>query len=230
MKLLNVHFNVPIQPWQISQFRGALSDWIMTHKSELLTEEEQAFFHNHKGSKFHYRYPLIQYRSVSEKAAILVLNEAIPVLQKVLMDMSPPFVMQGKTMELAWENMDMEKHELQMTEKPHCYRLQNWIGLNNERFAEWNETTGLTKRVLMLEKAIEGHILAFAIGMDWRIPERFKVELLELKSFKQARYHKVKLNTFDLVFQVRIALPEGVGLGKAPSHGFGVLRKWQFRG
>ena len=223
MKILHIHFNTDLQPWQIPQFRGALSNWVTTHKSEILNQEEQDFFHNHKGKgkQFHYRYPLVQYRSIKGKAAVLVLNEAIPVLQKVLIDLSPPFVLQGETMELSWEVMDLKKHELQMTDAPHCYRLRNWVGLNNERFVEWKETTGLTKKVGILEKAIEGHILAFAIGMDWRIPERFKAELLELQSFKQARYHKVKLNTFDVVFQVPIALPNGIGLGKSPSHGLG---------
>jgi len=227
MKLLYIYFDIPLQPWQIAQFRGALSEWVMTHKSDTLTEAEQALFHNHDGNGFHYRYPLIQYRSIKGKATLIVLNEAIKVLQKVLLDMDFPFVMRGKTMELRWEGMDMVKHELQMTESPQTYRLRNWIALNKERFEEWEDIRGLTKKAAMLEKALAGHLVAYAIGMDWRIPERFEVELLELRVWRQLPYHKVHLNAFDVVFQVPLLLPGGIGLGKATSHGFGALQKWR---
>lgn len=228
MKILNIYFDIPLQPWQVSQFRGALSEWVMTHKNEELTEAEQALFHNHKGEDgYHYRYPLIQYRSIKSMAAITVLNEAIPVLQKILIDLDLPFTLQGKPMRLKWEGMDVTPHELQMTDAPQTYRIRNWLALNNERFEEWEKTRGLTKKVGILEKAATGHILGFAEAMDWRIPKRFEAEILEIKSCKRVRYHKVQLNAFDIVMQVPLLLPNGIGLGKAPSHGFGVLQKWR---
>lgn len=237
VKLLHIQFNLPLQSWQISQFRGALSEWIITHKSDLLSVEEQDFFHNHNNSqssngkaKFHYRYPLIQYRSIKGKAAICVMNEAIPILQKVLMDISSPFVMQGVIHTLCWEDMQMREHTLQMTDQPQTYRIRYWVALNNERMKQWNEMRGMMKRIDMLQDALTGHLLAFAIGMDWRIPARFQVELLEWRDARPIRYHKVRFNGFDVVFQVPLDLPDGIGLGKATSHGFGILQKWRFKG
>ena len=234
MKLIKITFKLPLQPWQISQFRGAMSDWVTTHKKTILSEEEMALFHNHNNSQnsvknFHYRYPLIQYRSIKEQAAMFVLQEAIPVVQKVLMDTSPPFVMQKEVHSLQWTDMPQYEHALRMANEPQTYRLRNWIALNKERFEEWSEIRGLTRKVVMLQKAAVGHILSFAIGMDWQVPEHFEVELLELRAWKQVRYHKVHLNAFDVVFQVSILLPEGIGLGKATSHGFGVLQKWKYK-
>lgn len=234
MKLNHISFNIPLKPWQISQFRGAMSEWVTRHKSDVLTKEEQALFHNHNNNpnnpqKHYYRYPLIQYRSVNGQAAMMVLQEAIPVVQKVLMETSAPFVMKEECHALQWVEMRQSEHAPRMAKTMQTYRLKNWIALNKERFEEWSEIRGLTRKVKMLEKAAEGHILSFAIGTDWQIPERFGVEILELRSWDQVRYHKVYLNAFDVVFQVPLLLPEDVGLGKATSHGFGVLRKWKFR-
>ncbi len=235
LKFLYIQFNLPLQPWQIPQFRGALSEWIITHKSEILSVEEQDYFHNHNNqqssndkAKFHYRYPLIQYRSIRGKAAICVLNEAIPTLQKVLIDLQPPFRIQGETHALKWEDMQMREHTLKMTDRPQTYRLRNWVALNKERMEDWEQIRGLRPRVTVLEKALAGQLIAFAIGMDWQIPKRFDPQLLDLKNWKQVRYHKIHLNAFDVVFDVPLLLPGGIGIGKATSHGFGVLQKWRF--
>ena len=205
-----------------------MSDWVMRHKSDLLVEEEQAMFHNHRNNNgYHYRYPLIQYRSNKGKAAILVLGDAIPVVQKVLADMQPPFVMKGKQQELDWLSMDKKNHTLEMVEgsKPRTYRLWNWVALNNDRMTEWENLRGMSRRLDILEQALAGHLIAFAIGMDWRIEKRFEVDILELKDWRKIRYHKVHLNGFDVVFRVPLNLPSGIGLGKATSHGFGILRR-----
>lgn len=235
MKTISIIFNIDLQPWQISQFRGAMSEWVAKHKSDLLSEAEQSLFHNHNNGseedspqpKYFYRYPLIQYRSIKGKAAMVALQEAVPMVQKVLMDTSPPFVMKEVVYSLQWTDMRQHEHALRMANNPQTYRLRNWIALNKERMEEWKEIRGLTRKVQVLEKSLVGHILGFAEGMDWRIPEHFEAELLELKAWQQVRYHAVHLNAFDVVFQVPILLPDGVGLGKASSHGFGVLQKWR---
>lgn len=227
MDTLFVSFNIPISQRKISQFRGAMSDWVMKYKSTLLTEEEMALFHNHKHNNgYYYRYPLIQYRCVRGKAGMLVLKEAIPVVQRVLMDTQPTFVMRGKKRELEWTNMNKRRYRLEMTKdkKMLTYRLQNWVALNNDRMKEWEEMRGMTQRTNMMKEVLAGHIIAFAIGMDWHIPERFEVEILELEGWQKIPYHKVHLNGFDVTFRVPLYLPSGVGLGKAASHGFGILR------
>lgn len=228
--IVSIHFEMDLQPWEISQFRGAVAEWVMTHKNDFLSEEAKSLFHNHQGSgkKLYYRYPLIQYRSENGKATIVGIGaSAILVLQKIMMDCSPPLLMSGKEHSLRWENMHMEKYPLERTAENHRYRLYHWIALNDHNLKTWETQTGLTRRVLQMEKLLVGHILAFATAMEWQIPERFEVEVLVLQSWKYIQIHQTKMQAFNLEFRTPLLLPDKIGLGKSVSHGFGVLKRME---
>lgn len=60
--------------------------------------------------------------------------------------------------------------------------------------------------------------------MDWQIEERFAVTIQQFTP-KTVDYHNNKLMAFDVVFDAPLHLPNGIGLGKATSHGFGVVYK-----
>jgi len=130
IRTLMLSFNFPLYNGQITQWRGAfiqMAGW----KDEL--------FHNHDNSKqspsnnkYHYRYPLVQYRTFKGKAAIFAINEGVVALQKVLHEKQWEIVWGGKNKSLQVEDLRMNTHYLRMTKDNKKYKLYNWLALNEQ--------------------------------------------------------------------------------------------------
>ena len=84
--------------------------------------------------------------------------------------------------------------------------------------------TSLTERTLKLEQILASNIIAFAKGIHWQLPQRLDVTLLQLRATHTVQHKGVPMVAFDISFSANIDLPDGLGLGKACSHGFGVVQ------
>ena len=67
VRLLIIQFNNTIERKEIPLFRGAVI--------ESVKDSNNVLFHNHIGEGFRYSYPLIQYKRIHQKAAIVCINE-----------------------------------------------------------------------------------------------------------------------------------------------------------
>src|SRR5690606_19483830 len=72
IRLLTVKFDFELKQDEIRQFRGAI---IKT------TNGSNNLFHNHTEKGNIYRYPLIQYKQLNKKAALLCIEEGVEGLQ-----------------------------------------------------------------------------------------------------------------------------------------------------
>lgn len=213
LKQLALTFNLPIYPRQIKQWRGAfieMAGW---------TDD---LFHNHKGEDgYHYRYPLIQYRVMDKKAAIMAIGDGVEVLQKVLSDQDWEINWQGEKVRLQIHDLRMQEHALRWSRTPKTYRLFRYLPFKTENYERWKACTNLTERVNLLESIITGHLLGYARAMDWPVDETIKVDLQYIQLMEKVRYHETHLLAFNLTYSCNLALPEGIGLGRGISHGFG---------
>ena len=101
--------------------------------------------------------------------------------------------------------------------------MQHWLALNEENYRTWLELDDLSERVALLERVLAAHLLSFAKGMQWQLPEHMEVKLVDMVQHRTVRYHDVPLMAFDVVYKTNLELPTLIGLGKAVSHGYG----WQ---
>ncbi len=62
-----ISFSNPLDNHQIPQFRGAINT--------ALGENANLFFHNHTEDGFRYSYPLVQYKRIRQKAAIVCIKD-----------------------------------------------------------------------------------------------------------------------------------------------------------
>lgn len=217
LDLLQVQFDLDLQPWQIPQFRGAIID---------LAGKEQDLFHNHKTEGgYHYRYPLIQYQSHRGKAAILGLGAGAESLYELLLSGKRDLVMQGKTYPLRIQQMQQKEWLLRVKreEQIQQFALRYWLPLNDERYEKWQQLRSLAKRTLLLEDTLKGEILQFASSVGWRIPERFILEIDLIYKVRKMPYCQTNMMGFDVSFYTNLALPYGLGIGKGSSRGFGRL-------
>jgi len=186
---------------------------------------ENDLFHNHQSyEKLHYRYPLVQYKSAGGKATLLGLTEKGTEALHALLQ-HPQFRSQciewiGEQFALTEETTDTL---LLHTVTANTYHLSNYIALNANNLQDWIEHPSLPARAALLERCIVGHILKFASAIKWLLPPKsLQVELLDFK-FHNTRAFENNFLAFEVIFRTNITLPEGIGLGKAVSHGFGIV-------
>jgi hypothetical protein len=109
------------------------------------------------------------------------------------------------------------------TDPIHTCRLHNYIALNEKNLADWQEHQSLPARAALLERCLTAHILKFCSAIRWQLPPKsLQVELLDFRSHTTRAFDNPFL-AFDVLFRTNITLPQGIGLGKAVSHGFGVV-------
>lgn len=208
-------FEHPLRDGQIPDFRR----WINTFSGAA-----NDLFHNHVSEEqYHYRYPLVQYKTIGKKAAIMGLSapgvEAVEQLLSL-----PEFKTQCSLYlgeQFAFTSLARETLVLsaEMTETCH---VRKYLPFNADNLKKWNGSPSLVTRSALLETCLTGHLLKLASALRWQLPARaLQVALLDFRPY-QTTVHGASYLAFELDFKTNITLPEHVGLGKAVSHGFGV--------
>ena len=212
IKTLTLIFDIPLLPHQLPMWRGAIAEhagW-----------EEDAF-HNHTGAKerVHYRYPSVQYRSIDGKAALFAVGDGVEAVQNMLLASDGVLNMGKRSYRLLIEDFKHQDYPLSMATETKPYFLKNWLALNEHNYRAWEQKDALRDRIAQLEQILASNIISFAKGIHWQL----EVNMLQIQKTHKVKYHGMDLVAFDVSFSANIDLPESLGLGKAGSHGFGVL-------
>lgn len=223
VQLLHIEFNLPLKQAEISRWRGAFVEMI---------GREYELFHNHNNlqatdegnSKFHYRYPTIQYRVKSGRAAIVAINEAAQEFQQLLAQKEWQLNWKGEDFDLQIMKFDRYEDQVHILDKKKAYLIRDLIILNQDNYFRWQNTHRLVDRALLLESILVGQILSFCKAIEYRIPDRkLEVDLYEIHHIRKASLKQNQFLEFDLSFGANIELPAGVGIGKKVSLGKGEL-------
>lgn len=215
LKTFLVRFDNELQPYQISSFRGAVI--------EKVGRENILFNHHINDTEYLYDYPLIQYKSISKKSAILCLGDGVDDIYKLFQFKDWSINIGEKKVNLKIEKLDLNNITLNVWKSKYSYSINKWLALNTKNFNAYSEMKSLKERCEFLEKIMIGNIISFGKGVEWQIEERVEVVISEIKQVIPVRYKKVGLMAFDIDFQCNVFLPNFLGLGKGVSHGFGTI-------
>lgn len=216
IRTLLVSFDNNVPHHNISAFRGAII--------EKVGRENLLFNHHIDNNTLLYRYPLIQYKSIRRKPAILCLGDGVDEIHKLFNKSSWEIDLRGKKTNLVIDNLNLNNFRLNIWDKSFDYRLYNWFALNEKNYQRYNSLTSEMDRMEMLERILIGNILAFAKGMDWHVEQEIRVRIREIRNTKQLKYKNTHLMAFDVNFSSNVFLPNFIGLGKGASHGYGVVQ------
>jgi len=208
---------VPLWPRLIPKWRAAVIE---------SAGLENNIFHNHQaeGNGTLYRPALIQYRCAQGCAVLWGMNEGVDALLRWHAEAPESITLDGRTGKLDTLESKRSRTPLEMSEDWHYYHISDYLALNADNFKKWVAEPRLIGRFELLEKALAAHLLAFCKAAGWWLPERLKVEMVEIHQHKKTYYHQIPLVAFGLTYRCNLKLPDGIALGKATSHGFGVQR------
>lgn len=223
LKLLRVHFNVEIAPYEVPAFRGAIIDKVGI---------ENDLFHNHLNSnkttkdnesKFAYRYPRIQYKRIGKQPVILCVGEGVEEIHKFFEQKNWDIYIGKDLLNMRIAKLDLNEFEMRVSERMNFYSIRNWVALNQQAYNQYQKLDGVVEKIAFLEKKLIGNILSFAKGIGWHIEEKIELKITDLPQGQFISYKKQKLETFHVDFKTNVFLPQYIGLGAKTSVGMGTV-------
>lgn len=212
-----IQFDNEIESKALPFFRGAVIASL---------EKKDILFHNHDEDKLRYSYPLIQYKRIHRKAAVMGIGKGIEVISQLLTARDFNYQIGNEQVEMRIEAVNAYDNEIVLAEEAtYRYRLQNWLPLNSSNYSQYQHSDSLVERIQILERVLVGNVLSFLKGIDIHLEEQLIVNVTDIKAQRPYIYKKVKLMAFDIEFKTNIQLPQYIGIGKNASVGCGVLTK-----
>lgn len=216
----SIYFKNEISFSEIPLFRGAILN-ILGKNSDIL-------FHNHIGDlEYRYSYPLIQYKRIHKKAAIMCLCEGCDVIGEFLSSKDFSLTLGNRVVNLKIEALFPKRYLVQTWDAVFHYYLRNWIALNSENYEKYKNTDEVSTQIDLLENILIGNLLSFAKGVGIEIKNQIICKLITFSTPRLVTIKGVKKMAFDVEFKSNISLPDYIGLGKHASIGCGtVVRKY----
>lgn len=216
IKILTLRFTTDIAAWEIPLFRGAVLNCI--------GEDVDILYHNHtREDGFRYSYPLIQYKRLGGKAAIVCVEDGVDSIGQFLMAQQPEVVLGERKVTLEMESVKPQRAMMQTWQSSFDYRLQHWLPLNSENYHRYQEQTGLTERTTLLEGILKGNLLSMCKGLGIYISEELSVSITRMTEPRLVKVKGVRVMSFDVDFSSNLSIPDGLGIGKNASLGYGTI-------
>ena len=210
-----IQFNNEIEPQAIPFFRGAVIASL---------EKKDILFHNHDEDKLRYSYPLVQYKRIHKKAAVMGVGKGIEAISQLLSVGDFHYQIGNEKVDMQIQAVNAYDNEIILTENAdNRYRIQNWLPLNTDNYKQYQETDKMVDRIRILERVLIGNILSFLKGVGIHMEDQIVLSITNITSQHAVIYKNVKLMGFDIEFKTNITFPQYIGIGKNASVGCGVI-------
>lgn len=174
--------------------------------------------------KYRYAYPLVQYKVLDRVPTLVGLGEGATLLAKLFLQMRSVDI-DGVTYPVLSKHIRHEQVALGMADDLIEYRFETlWMGLNQNNYRDYRRYSD-TERQAQLKRVLTSQLLATFREFDlWLNPnERLFVRpsLVE----RTTQFKNQTMVAFAGGFLANVLIPDGMGLGKAVSRGFGSVLK-----
>lgn len=219
IRVLTIRYTTDILYNEIPLFRGAVI--------AAMGDEANILFHNHiDDEKLRYSYPLIQYKRIGGKAAIVCVGTGTDIIGQFLATDSKEMMLGDRQVTIEIDAIMPRQMFVQTWQSNFTYYLNRWLPLNSENYQIYQQCDSMVERVQLLEKILIGNILSFAKGLGINISEQLYVKIKSLQDpyiIKNVRNKHVKLMAFNVEFVSNMSIPDNIGLGKNASLGYGIV-------
>ena len=216
IRILNITFDEEIKAWELPAFRGGIISKI---------GRENVLFHNHIGEDgFRQKYPLIQYKSIARKPAIICIEQGVEEIHNFFENKDWSMEITQRKLDMKIDKLNMNQFTMQVWDKLFPYSLRNWLALNQENYPKYMKLEGIIEKIAFLENILKANILSFAKGIGWEVDNQIKLQITNLDEPRLMTHKKQKMMAFSLNFKTNVFLPNFIGIGKGASFGFGTVK------
>ena len=218
IRTLTVVFDTDISHKEIPLFRGAVLN--------SMGDRANPLFHNHTGEKtYRYAYPLIQYKRLGGKAAIVCIEEGADVIGQFLSESNGMLRLGERKVNCDISRIAPVKVLVQTWKTTFNYHISRWLPLNAKNYQIYRMTDDAKGKRALLENILKANLLSMLKGLDIYLEDELLLMITQL-SEPHIIYNKgVALMSFNADFCCNLSIPDNIGVGKNASIGCGVLTK-----
>jgi hypothetical protein len=216
IRTLTIQTDAEIHQKEVPLFRGAVINSLGDHANLL--------FHNHIGDdKLRYTYPLIQYKRLGKKAAIVCIEDGVDLIGQFLTETSDKLRLGDREIEWSTRRIQPARLLIQTWEDAFDYHISRWLPLNSKNYQQYQNTEGLVEKIALLENILKGNLLSMLKGLDIHLEQELIVKITQL-SEPYILYNKgIGMTAFNADFKCNLTIPNHVGIGKNASIGYGIV-------
>jgi hypothetical protein len=191
-----------------------------------LFKEHSPLLHNHlEDGKLRYAYPLAQYKVLDRVPTLVGMGEGATLLAQLFLRIRELDI-DGEhfpVLVLA-KHIRHEQAPVGPVDDLLTYRFQTlWMALNQENYREHLELDDDGRRQ-QLQRILRNNILSFLKAADAFRPDMERVLVkLNTRDVTHTQFKNQAMLGFTGSFVTNVQLPDGIGLGKSVSRGFGTI-------
>ncbi|GAB4409601.1 MAG: CRISPR-associated endonuclease Cas6 [Bacteroidia bacterium] len=212
--LLRVIFDDEMEAHEIPALRGAIA---------ARAGYDHILFHNHQDEGYRYAYPLIQYKRIGRRPAVVCVGRGVEEIHHFFQQPDWSVEISGRRLPMRILRMDLALISLALLDAPRTYAIRKWVALNPENWNSYQQIGSVAEQRDFLARKLTGNMLSYAKGIGWHVDGRIETTLLDA-DIHTVRIKSVSLTAFDARFRTNVSLPDDIGLGGKVSLGYGTVR------
>ena len=229
IRILQVIFAEPIEPWELDAFRGAIAG---------VVGKDHILFHNHNNTPgaegYVYRYPRIQYKLIRRRPVLYCLDEGVEEIHHFFREHRGVLLLNGRSYDIKVQRVKADQFVLQVWDNWTDYHISKWHPIRTENYKEWNECKekGEPEKMLFLEKILRNNIVTMLKHLESSTEKDVKVRIQRIVKEGVLPYkhnpitnRKNNIISISADFSTNVVLPEYIGLGSHVSVGYGMVRR-----
>ena len=214
IRTLTVLTDAEIRQNEIPLFRGAV-----IHS---LGEHPNVYFHNHLyDDKFRYAYPLIQYKRLESKAAIVCVEDGVDIIGQFLTEVNGTLTIGDRQITCNTGRIQPARILVQTWEEMFNYHISRWLPLNSQNYQRYKGIEGVVGKVSFLENILKANLLSMLKGLDIHLEKELILKITEISDSYLIHNKGVKMMAFNADFKCNLSIPNNIGIGKNASIGCG---------
>ncbi len=189
--------------------------------------EHSPLLHNHyENGELRYRYPLVQYKVLNKVPTLVAMEEGAGLITKLFLKIQQIDI-DGRKYPVYNKNIAARKCDIGLSEDLHRYTFSTrWMALNQENYAAYQNGSPQERQAL-LKRILVGNILSFFKNMGLMLNPEQRVMVLPDVQAHETMFKNQGMLAFEGEFAANVLLPDGIGLGKSVSRGFGCIQRCQ---
>ncbi len=186
-----------------------------------LFKEYSPLLHNHyETGELRYRYPLVQYKVLNGIPILVAINEGAQLLNSLFMKIRSLDI-NGKVYPVHSKNILTRDAPAGYSDGLIEYRFDTlWMALNQNNFRQF-QLADESARIQKLQNILIGNVLSFFKGIDLQLENEQRLMTMIKPREKTTKFKDKTMLAFEGDFIINAVLPQGIGLGKGVSRGFG---------
>ena len=216
IRTLTILTDIDIQQKEVPLFRGAVL--------ASLGDKANLLFHNHVGEdQLRYSYPLIQYKRIGGKAAIVCVEDGVDIIGQFLTEVDGSLTIGDRQITCHTDKIQPAKILVQTWEEMFSYHISRWLPLNSQNYQRYKAIEGVIEKVLFLENILKANLLSMLKGLDIHLEKELILEITEINDPYLIYNKGVKMMAFNADFKCNLSIPDNIGIGKNASIGCGIM-------